>query len=269
VQATAHPVVSRDAAYEGLARKSVPDIGTNKNKEFWLPPHTRVCVTATGAVLLDLKRNRYFGLGYREARSLSTLATNWSAASNSSGHALEPMQQEDAARLAGALVKAGFLTPVAPTEPGPSFAAIDTNAALTSVGYELSATPHLHLHHLIAFLRACIWAKRAVDSRLLYSIACEIAESRPALTHDIDLQHTVELVSVFRRLRPYGFAAKDQCLFHALALLKFLAHYNVHPTWVIAVRPTPWAAHSWLQLGTLVLDCTPEEVSGYTPILAI
>ena len=57
----------------------MPDIGTNKNKEFWLPPHTRVCVTATGAVLLDLKRNRYFGLGYREARSLSTLASNWSA----------------------------------------------------------------------------------------------------------------------------------------------------------------------------------------------
>ena len=76
-------------------------------------------------------------------------------------------------------------------------------------------------------------------------------------------------MSIFRRLRPYEFAAKDQCLFHALALLKFLAHYNIHPTWVIAVRPTPWAAHSWLQLGTLVLDCTPEEISGYTPILAI
>jgi hypothetical protein len=74
---------------------------------------------------------------------------------------------------------------------------------------------------------------------------------------------------VFRRLRPYAFAAKDQCLFHALSLLKFLAQYNIHPTWVIAVRPTPWAAHSWLQLGTLVLDCTPEEISGYTPILAI
>ena len=117
----------------------MPDIGTNKNKEFWMPAHTRVCVTATGAVLLDLKRNRYFGLGYREARSLSTLAANWAASSTPSGHPLEPMQLEDAARLADALVKAGFLTPVAPTEPGPSFAAIDSNAALTSVGYELAA----------------------------------------------------------------------------------------------------------------------------------
>jgi hypothetical protein len=247
----------------------VPDIRTSKNKEFWMPPHTRVCVTATGAVLLDLKRNRYFGLGYREARSLSTLAANWSAASMSSGRALVPMLPDDAVRLADALVKAGFLTAVAPTEPGPPIASIDSTATLTSVGYELAAAPPLHLQHIVAFLRACIWAKRAVDSRLLYSIACEVAESKAGITQDIDLQHTVELVSVFRRLRPYAFAAKDQCLFHALALLKFLAYYNIFPTWVVAVRPTPWAAHSWLQLDNHVLDCNPEEISGYAPILAI
>ena len=247
----------------------MPDTGTNKNKEFWMPPHTRVCVTATGAVLLDLKRNRYFGLGYREARSLYTLAANWSAASMSSGRALEPMQPDDAARLADALIKAGFLTADPPTEAGPPITSIDSAAMLTSVGYELAAAPQLHLNHILAFLRACIWAKRAVDSRLLYSIACEVAKSKAGLTHDIDLQHTVELVSLFRRLRPYAFAAKDQCLFHALALLKFLAHYNIFPTWVIAVRPTPWAAHSWLQSGSFVLDCNPEEICEYTPILAI
>lgn len=247
----------------------MPDVGTNKKKEYWMPHHTRACVTATGAVLLDLKRNRYFGLGYREARSLSTLAANWSAASTSSAGALEPMQPDDAARLADALIKAGFLTPTAPTEPGPHFVSLDSNTAVTSVGYELTATPPLHLHHIVAFLRACIWGKRAVDSRLLYSIACEVTRAKTRAAHAVDLERTIELVSVFRRLRPYAFAAKDQCLFHALALLKFLAHYNIHPTWVIAVRPTPWAAHSWLQLGSFVLDCNPEEISGYTPILAI
>jgi hypothetical protein len=247
----------------------VPDIGTHDKNEFWMPPHTRICVTAAGAVLLDLKRNRYFGLGYREARSLCALATNWSIASTPAGHPLEPMPLDDAARLADALVKAGFLTPVAPTETGPSFTAIESNATLTSVGHERSVTVRLHLHHSVAFLRACIWAKRAVDSRLLYSIACEVAANKAVAPQTIDLERTIELVSVFRRLRPYAFAAKDQCLFHALALLKFLSHYNIHPTWVIAVRPRPWAAHSWLQLGSFVLDCNPEEICDYTPILAI
>jgi hypothetical protein len=247
----------------------VTDIGPNNKNEFWMPPHTRVCVTATGAVLLDLKRNRYFGLGYREARSLSTLATNWSSASTSAGHPLEPMPRDDAARLAGALVNAGFLTPVAPADPGPAFTALDSNATLTSVGHELSAAVRLHLHHIVAFLRACSWAKRAVDSRLLYSIACEVAASKAHAPHAIDLERTIELVCAFRRLRPYTFAAKDQCLFHALALLKFLFHYDIHPIWVVAVRPKPWAAHSWLQLGSFVLDCNPEEICEYTPILAI
>jgi hypothetical protein len=248
---------------------AVSDIGTIDKQEFWIPSHARVCVTATGAVVLDLKRNRYFGLGFREVRSLSTLAANWSAASTPGGYPLEPMQQDDAARLAEALVKAGFLTPVAPTESGPGFAALASNATLTSVGLELSAAVRLHPHHVVAFLRACIWAKRAVDSRVLYSIAHEVAADKARLPQTIDLERTIQLVSVFRRLRPYAFAAKDQCLFHALALLKFLAHYNVFPTWVIAVRPKPWAAHSWLQVGSFVLDCNPEEICEYTPILAV
>ena len=179
------------------------------------------------------------------------------------------MPRDDAARLADALVKAGFLTSVAPTEPGPSFTAIESGAALTSVGHELSAAVRLHLHHIVTFLRACIWAKRAVDSRLLYAIACEVAANKADASQAIDLQRTIELVCVFRRLRPYAFAAKDQCLFHALALLKFLAHYDIFPTWVIAVRPKPWAAHSWLQVGSFVLDCNPEEICEYTPILVV
>src|SRR4030095_4694809 len=156
-----------------------------------MPPHTRVCVTATGAVVLDLKRNRYFGLGFRDARSLSTLATNWSAASTPAGHPLEPMPLEDAVCLADALVKAGFLMRCAPTEAGPSFAAIESNAALTSVGHELSAAVRVHLTHIVAFLRACIWAKRAVDSRLLYSIACEVAANKASASQAIDLERTI------------------------------------------------------------------------------
>lgn len=265
-----HTLVSLDADdTDQRCLTSVHDIGTHDKKDFWMPPHTRVCVTATGGVVLDLKRNRYFGLGYREVRSLRSLATNWSAAATPAEYPLEPMPIDDAARLADALVKAGFLMPVAPTEAGPTFTAIESNATLTSVGHELSAPAHVHLGHIVAFLRACIWAKRAVDSRLLYSIACEVAAEKAGSTQTIDLERTIALVSIFRRLRPYAFAARDQCLFHALALLKFLARYDIHPTWVIAVRAAPWAAHSWLQLGSCVLDCNPEEICEYTPILAV
>ena len=47
------------------------------------------------------------------------------------------------------------------------------------------------------------------------------------------------------------------------------ACYDVYPTWVIGVRTKPWAAHSWVQQGTLLLDANPEQVCDYSPILAI
>jgi len=87
--------------------------------------------------------------------------------------------------------------------------------------------------------------------------------------HEFPEQRAVELVCLFRRLRPLAFTAKDQCLFHALALVRFLAFYSVFPVWVVGVRTRPWAAHSWVQQGTLLLDSNPEHVCEYTPILSV
>ena len=106
-------------------------------------------------------------------------------------------------------------------------------------------------------------------SRTLYSVACEISEARTSDSEVVDLQRTIELVSVFRRLRPYAFEAKDRCLFHALALQRFLFRYGSYPTWVVGVSARPWAAHSWVQVEECVLDSSPEDVCAFTPVLAV
>ena len=84
-----------------------------------------------------------------------------------------------------------------------------------------------------------------------------------------DEQRAVELVGLFRRLRPHTFAARDRCLFHSLALVRFTARHGVFPTWVIGVRAKPWGAHAWVQQGKLLLDANPEQVCEYTPILTV
>jgi hypothetical protein len=84
-----------------------------------------------------------------------------------------------------------------------------------------------------------------------------------------DEQRAVELVGIFRRLRPHTFAARDRCLFHSLALVRFMARHDVFPTWVIGVRAKPWGAHAWVQQGKLLLDANPEQVCEYTPILTV
>jgi hypothetical protein len=111
-----------------------------------------------------------------------------------------------------------------------------------------------------------------LHSRSLYSIASELHFSKQrqraqgAAEYDVEL---AALVRQFRRLRPYAFAAHDQCLFHALTLTRFLGAHGVYPTWVIGVRLRPWGAHSWVQHDHWLLDATPEAVREYTPILAV
>lgn len=247
-----------------------PD-GEQSTKQYWVPSHVRACVTATGAVLLDLQRNRYYAVGPKEVSSLAALALNWSAASTHRDSSQEPLPLPEATRIADALVREGLLAVESPSDAPFRSVAIDMHASLTSGGYDAPHRVSLRPHHITRFLRACLWARRAVRSQRLYTIACELSQAKAhAHAHNAgDVQRAIELVAVFRRLRPYRFAARDQCLFHALALVKFLAHYDTFPTWVIAVRSRPWGAHSWVQMGDLILDANPEEISGFTPILAI
>lgn len=240
-------------------------------KEYWLPTHVRACSTATGTVLLDLRRNRYYGVGRKETRVLSSLAANWqdTSAASTFTRDLETLPMEDAVRIADKLVEAGLLSKDAAEPAAFTPTAIDLNSLLTSVGHEVERKSPIRWRHIISFLRACTWARRSVRSRTLYVVAEEIGRKKNAAGAPFDAERAIELVGVFRRLRPHTFAARDQCLFHALALVKFLAAFDIYPTWVIGVRTKPWAAHSWVQQGTLLLDANPEQVCDYSPILAI
>jgi len=241
-------------------------------KSYWLPAHVRACSTTTGTVLLDLRRNRYFGVGRKETHVLSSLTKNWqdtAASSATFASDIEPLLLEDAVRIADQLVQAGLLSNDASEPAAFTPTAIDLNSLLTSVGHELDRKSSIRWRHIIDFLRACTWARKSVRSRTLYFVAEEIGRNKNRAGAPFDADRAIELVGVFRRLRPHTFAARDQCLFHALALVKFLASHDVYPTWVIGVRTKPWAAHSWVQQGTLLLDASPEQVCDYTPILAI
>jgi hypothetical protein len=217
-------------------------------------------------VLLDLKQNRYRGLGMEHAQQLATLAANWSSISTEAQH-LPESPRERALAQAAAFIKAGLLSQD-PPEVTFKTTAVNLKTQLTSIGLEQSAIAPIRAHHVLMFIRACLWSKKALKSRTLYSIACEISAEKPPSGAG-NLQRTIELVCIFRRLRPYAFASQDRCLFHALALLRFLSHYGSHPTWVIGVCARPWAAHSWLQIDNCILDSSPEEICRFTPILAI
>jgi hypothetical protein len=76
------------------------------------------------------------------------------------------------------------------------------------------------------------------------------------------------LVAVFRKLRRL-FPANYLCLYDSLVLVEFLARYDIFPAWVFGVRLEPWAAHCWVQQGTVVFNEGIEEADDYVPIMVI
>jgi transglutaminase superfamily protein len=237
--------------------------------QYWIPAHVRVCPLLASTILLDLKRNRYFGIGANETRALSTLALNWNDA-NGSAAAVEQLAPDTAIAMADALIEAGLLSRDPPADRTSFGAApVDLSGVLSSAGHELSRATSLRLAHIASFLGALAWTRRALRSRTLYAIASEVRDRKAAAGGVFDEQRAVELVGLFRRLRPHTFAARDRCLFHSLALVRFMARHDVFPTWVIGVRAKPWGAHAWVQQGKLLLDANPEQVCEYTPILTV
>ena len=237
--------------------------------QYWIPPHVRVCPLLASTILLDLKRNRYFGLGAQETRALSTLALNWNDA-NGNAAEVERLAPEAAIAMADALIEAGLLSRDVPADSAAFGAApLELNGALSSAGHELSRPAPLRLAHIANFIAAIAWARMALRSRSLYSIACHLRDRKIMAAGTFDEQRAIELVGIFRRLRPHTFAARDRCLFHSLALVRFMERHGLFPTWVIGVRANPWGAHAWVQQGALLLDANPEHVCEYAPILTV
>jgi hypothetical protein len=90
-----------------------------------------------------------------------------------------------------------------------------------------------------------------------------------ALHTHIDTAKLLELVTIFNNLRPLAFARPNQCLFHSLALLEFLASFGMFPDWLFGARSHPFRAHSWLQTGGFCITDSLISIAGFVPLLVV
>lgn len=233
-------------------------------ERYYLPRHVYACSLQGGLVFVDLLRNRYFSIGETDSRAIGPHIVNHPVAQNSSDGSL-PASQSVAARL----LQAGLLQRQDSGSRDFAPADVDRAAALLSIE-DVYRGPQPARDYLLSFAVSCLWARVSLRTRSLHAIACSLKRTKAqdgAAT--FDAEKTASLVYVFRKLRPYAFTSLDQCLFHALALTRFLNHHGQFPTWVIGVRLRPWGAHSWVQHDHWVLDTTPEIVREYVPLLAV
>jgi hypothetical protein len=239
---------------------------------FRLAPFVYCCRTADGSVvLLDLRRDRYFGVTHRDDAVLVDAVREWPALPRNV-RVDDGATPADVEHILGTLLEQQVLAP-AGTSDGPlASRALDLMQDLVSIGDEIRPTVVISAHHVWNFLVAHAIARRWLKRRPILRIAQDICDARVSHRQHyeaFDLDRASVLVAAFRRLRPYVFAAKGQCLLHALTLVLFLRRYGVFATWAFGVKTAPWDAHSWVQEGPYLLDTNPEKVCEYTPILGI
>jgi hypothetical protein len=239
--------------------------------QFKLAPEVHVCMTRDGCVFLDLKKDRYLGLGRAEAELLALVVKDWPSLSweRRADSAVKSTQAEEFGR---SLAARGLLASARDGGQAHRAALPDMRRPWISVGDELEVPIKLRAKHCANFALAFLFARLLLAWRPFASTVL-LVQRRKALNvwrmEGRDIQEVAVLVGVFRLLRPWLFAAENRCLLHALTLVRFLSFYDFYPDWVIGVATQPWAAHSWVQWGDYLLDSNPEKVCRYSPILSV
>ena len=238
-------------------------------RRLFLRSHVFLCRGNRHWVLLDVNRDSYQCVGRRQFEALGPLLQGWKEPADPSEGgtgALPRVAQE----LANALLSQGILSEdsadtkdALPTPFAHPVQAIDPDYPKASF--------RSTWRHASAFFASCRRASRELSNQPLH-VTLEATRARKsrcgARADGPDFDRARSLVRVFNRLRWY-YPRPYLCLFDSLALLHFLARFDLFPDWVFAVSADPFEAHCSVQLGNVVLNDTVERVAGLTPIMYV
>jgi hypothetical protein len=228
-----------------------------------LASHVRACNADGQTILLDLRRNRYLGIGRRASTAMAALVQDWPTSVPTGEATLAPVDE-----LARQLISQGLLTDAAPDLP-PAPVAKEATASLDLAG--LDPNPVIGVRRVACFLKSAAVAAWWLRSRSLYRVALKVAarRGRLAASNSSSLEAMLSATAAYETLRPLVFTARERCLHDSLALVCFLATQGVHARWVVGVKTSPFGAHAWVQSGSTVLNDQHEHVRGFRPILVV
>jgi hypothetical protein len=232
------------------------------NPRYWLARHVYVCRAGEAVIFLNTQTDNYGAVVGEQMHLLGAVVHGWPAEAAAG-------DDERAREIAEQLVERGMLTADAAAGKPATPTQLTASAVSVAVGLDLMEERAIRLWDIVNFLNARLRASLSLRwhglQKTLDAVHARKLKHAGAV---FDVQQTVELVCVFRRLRCYFVMLRERCLLHSLVLANFLASYGIFPTFVIGVRLQPWAAHSWVQQDEFVLDTTPAKVRDYTPIVA-
>lgn len=229
-----------------------------------LSTHVRACESNGTVILLDLRKNRYVGVGGAEARSLVGQVEGWPQLPD----AMASANPELCSKVAHRLLSQGLLSDqrVSRTDGAPLEAHTSTLNASCS-----PTSGAIGVHRMGRFLMSAMLAHWWMRRLSLDEVATAIAARRRRMPANVGepMAAMSAAIEAYAKLRPLVFTARDKCLYDSLALVAFLGTEGLSARWVIGVRTRPFGAHAWAQSGHTVLNDHHEYVSQFRPILVV
>lgn len=265
----------------------------SSGRTFALASHVRACDCDGHIILLDLRTNRYLGIGAPASHALADHVANWPSSAALSCAPLGVSAVEEWIRQ---LRRQGLLAeaPAAsrnstsadelpgetqrpkgePTPDSPEDVGLRNSLEEATSTVELSTNPAIRpgaprrAIEALRFTRSVASAALGLRYRSLLTITKSVAVRRTRLLgpRAESLEAMTPAVAAYDRLRPFILTARAQCLLDSLTLIGFLARSGFAPRWVVGVRTGPFAAHSWVQNGNTVLNDQHEYVRQFRPI---
>jgi len=209
-----------------------------------LAAHARACRDGDWVVFLDLKRDRYSALPFRQAD-----AAFWGMLGV--GGVEPPVdgigEAPGAAGLLAALRNHGLLA--------------ESEIAVKAQCSTLFIPPWAP--DRVAFLAACAWARWIVRAKRLDVAAVTFSAWKERVGQGEGLN---EAAQAYERARPW-YPAPRICLFDSLSLLAYLLSRGASADWVIGVRGRPFAAHCWIESNGVILNSPHDQCDAHKEIM--
>jgi hypothetical protein len=239
-------------------------------KKFLLRREVYACCTEDGAVLMDLRTGKYFGLDLETIAAIAPRIQGWIDSIGEIAGGDTGLDEDASAKILDSLTNGlGLLTDSGELGKAVDMPVLHQTESVPFRG-NILPWPRIGGHHVRAFCAAYLRTLLDIKFRPIVATVRRL-EARKLRREggSASRMQTLELVRIFRVLRPFLFTAKDHCLFDSLVLIEFLARLDAFPTWVIGVRTRPFAAHSWVVDGNLILNELLERTEEFSPILAV
>lgn len=236
----------------------------------FVPRHVFVCLHERYFVFLDLRKDKYFAVAASKAGPLTALADGRPLRSDPRENGAVAAQATGEGAL-HALLDRGLLTRDRAAGKVLALTASEMpDAQLLADAFDEQVS--YRIFDVCRFVACAVKAwclLRLMPFERVIGRVRRRKEKRTARDADLDLGAVRRCVALYERMRPLFFGAHDACLLETLALIEFLAGYGFFPTWVFAVRTTPFRAHCWVQYRGVVFTGTIGHTRGFTPVMTV